>query len=383
MKVGIDASNLRAGGGLTHLVEILRAAKPESAGFEQVVVWGGTATLAKIEPRPWLIKQHDPSLDRSLVQRAYWQRFKLGRLATQAGCDVLFAPGGSEASGFRPSVTMSRNLLPFEWKELRRFGASYITSKLLMLRLVQTRTLRKADGVIFLTEYARKAVLSSIGSLRGRLALVPHGVSRRFFVAPRLQREPDQFTAERPCRLLYVSVIDAYKHQWCVAEAVARLRSQGLHVVLDLVGPPGSSSELLAGTLRQIDPKGQFVRVQGAIPYEALHSLYANADIGVFASSCENMPNILLEEMAAGLPIACSNRGPMPAMLGDAGVYFDPERTVEIELAIRRLIESSQLRTQLAEAAFRRAGTYSWESCATDTFHFLSQVATSGASSSS
>jgi glycosyltransferase involved in cell wall biosynthesis len=237
--------------------------------------------------------------------------------------------------------------------------------------------------VIFLTEHARNAVLNAIGPLHGRLAMVPHGVNRRFFVAPRLQREPDQFTVERPCRLLYVSIVDAYKHQWCVAEAVARLRTEGLHVVLDLVGPPGSSSQLLAETLRRIDPGQKFVYVRGAIRYEELHSLYENADIGVFASSCENMPNILLEEMAAGLPIACSNYGPMPAMLGNAGVYFDPTRTVEIEQAIRRLIESSQLRTQLAEAAFERAGRYSWETCATETFRFLSQVATSGAVSSS
>ena len=64
MRIGIDASNLRAGGGVTHLVELLRAADPPAHGFEQAIVWGGAATLSKIEDRDWLCKVHDPLLDR-------------------------------------------------------------------------------------------------------------------------------------------------------------------------------------------------------------------------------------------------------------------------------------------------------------------------------
>ena len=87
------------------------------------------------------------------------------------------------------------------------------------------------------------------------------------------------------------------------------------------------------------------------------------------------MPNILLESMAAGLPIACSNLGPMPEMLGDAGVYFNPEQPDEIAAAIRKLLESSELRANLAELAFQQAQLYSWERCAQETFDFLSQIA--------
>ena len=66
----------------------------------------------------------------------------------------------------------------------------------------------------------------------------------------------------------------------------------------------------------------------GEIPYKELHQQYQQADIGVFASSCENMPNILLETMASGLPIACSKKGPIPEVLGKDGVYFDSEEPV-------------------------------------------------------
>src|SRR3990172_9480943 len=80
MRVGIDASNLRAGGGVTHLVELLRAADPHAHGFEQVIVWGGAAMLSKIEDRDWLCKVHDPLLDRGLPFRGVFEPLKLKKI---------------------------------------------------------------------------------------------------------------------------------------------------------------------------------------------------------------------------------------------------------------------------------------------------------------
>jgi hypothetical protein len=165
MILGIDASNLRAGGGVTHLVEFLRAADPQVHGFERVIVWGCAATLSKIEEQYWLCKVHDPLLDRGLPYRVFWQHFRLKKLAKHVGCDVLFVPGGSDASGFKPMVTMSRSLLPFEWREMRRYGLSWLSLKLALLRFTQSTTFRKANAVIFLTQYARDTVLQTIGTL--------------------------------------------------------------------------------------------------------------------------------------------------------------------------------------------------------------------------
>jgi glycosyltransferase involved in cell wall biosynthesis len=374
MRIGIDASNLRAGGGLTHLIELLRSADPQAHGFDQVTVWAGAATLAKLERRQWLRCVHDPLLDRSLPYRVYWQRLKLPRLAQQAGCDVLFVPGGSDASGFRPMVTMSRNMLPFEKREARRYGWSWMRLKLALLRYAQSRTLREADGAVYLTRYARDTVLRLMGGARGQVRIVPHGISSRFFLPPRRQRAVAEFTRENPCRILYVSIVDLYKHQWHVADAVSRLRSAGVPVELELVGPLGRGASKLRQTLDRVDPDRVFVRVLGALTYEQLPARYAAADLGVFASSCENMPNILLEGMAAGLPLACSSKGPMPEILGEAGVYFDPEDPDDIARAIRRLIDSPQLRAESAEAAFRKARGFSWERCANDTFAFLATI---------
>lgn len=375
MILGIDAFNICAGGGVTHLVELLGSARPHDHGFQKVIVWGSTATLSKIADRNWLHKINEPLLDRGLPYRVFWHRFKLRKLAVQAGCDALFVPGGANESSFRPVVTMSRNLLPFEWRELRRYGWSMLTLKFLLLRWTQSRSFRKADGVVFLTSYARNAVMTVTGALKGESVIVSHGINIRFKLAPRKQRSFTDFTEGQPCRVLYVSIIDVYKHQWHVAEAVAKLRTESMPVTLELVGPPARGMTRLSETLNRVDPEGMFITYRGPVAHERLDAMYAAADVCVFASSCENMPNILLEGMAAGLPISCSNRGPMPEVLGDAGIYFDPEDSKNIAQTLRTLIESPDLRAQLAQAAFNRAQSFTWTRCANETFGFLSKIA--------
>ena len=83
------------------------------------------------------------------------------------------------------------------------------------------------------------------------------------------------------------------------------------------------------------------------------------------------MPNILLEAMASGLPIASSSRGPMPEVLGPAGTYFDPEKPDEITGSLRDLVNDHHLRDRFARMAYERAGNFAWSTCARDTLAFL------------
>jgi len=376
MILGIDASNIRSGGGVTHLVELLAAAEPAKHGFDKVVVWASGKTLSSLKDRDWLAKRFDPILEGHYLRRALWQRYKLGRLAEQEGCDLLFIPGGSFATEFRPIVTMSQNLLPFEWTELSRFGVSSVTLRLVLLRLSQSASFRKSDGVIFLTQYAQDAVLKATGALRGEVVVIPHGVNDRFRSRPRIHAMDVAHDNDNPVRLIYVSDVSVYKHQGHVVEAVANLRSQGLPVILDLLGHASPRAlRRLRGVIQRFDSDFEFIRYHGVVPYIEIHSHYKSADICVFASSCENMPNILLEGMASRLPVACSERGPMPEVLGVAGVYFNPEDPEDIANALKKLAKSPELRANKAEAAYNRAQEYSWQRCADETFKFLSKIA--------
>jgi glycosyltransferase involved in cell wall biosynthesis len=376
LSVGIDATNLRRGGGVTHLVELLRAARPEDQGIERVVIWGGSETLNAVDDRPWLDKQCQTALDKGLLHRSIWQRYRLSQSARDAGCDVLFVPGGNYAGNFHPVVTMSRNMLPFEWGELKRYGWSIFTLKLMLLRLTQSRSYKKTDGLIFLTEYARQGVLKVTGKLPGEICNIPHGLNPRFNQAPKIQRAIEYYDVSKPYRVLYVSIIDQYKHQWVVVEAIAALRKLGFPLVLDLVGPAFPPAlNRLNENINRLDSNRDWVTHHGPVPFAELHHQYSQADLGLFASSCENMPNILLETMASGLPIACSNRGPMPEVLGAGGVYFNPEQPEEIAGALRQLIESPRLREELSQLSYRQAQQYSWLRCADETFQFLALIA--------
>jgi glycosyltransferase involved in cell wall biosynthesis len=373
--IGIDATNLRAGGGVTHLIELLRLANPEMHDFKRIVVWAGANTLGRIEDRPWLAKRNPAESEKGLLQRTFWQSRRLSEAAREEGCDVLFVPGGSYAGDFRPIVTMSQNLLPFEMPELLRFGWTFLMVKLLLLRLTQGRSFRKADGVIFLTEYARTIVQGVTGKLKGQTCIVPHGLNPRFSNAPKNQQEITAYSDEQPYKVVYVSIIDQYKHQWHVVEAVSILRKKGIPIVLDLIGPAYNPALMrLNAKIDGIESGRDWVQYHGAVAFDALHHQYAQADVGLFASSCENMPNILLETMASGLPIACSNRGPMPEMLGQAGVYFNPEMPEEIADALHTLIQSVSMRKELAQRSFALSQNYTWLRCANETFEFINSV---------
>jgi glycosyltransferase involved in cell wall biosynthesis len=374
MILGIDASNLLYGGGLHHLVELLKAARPEDYGIKRVVVWSGKATLNALPQKPWLECAHDDLLDGALLKRLYWQWTKLPPLVEKS-CDLLFIPGGNAAPVLKPFVTMSRNMLPFESQELRRFGLSWNYFRLLLLGFSQAKSFRNAAGLIFLSEYARSVVMKKVRNLKGHNVKIPHGLDERFRLLPREQKPISAYSYERPFKLLYVSIVSVYKHQETVVEAVSILRKGGLPVELSLIGPAYRPAlKKLRKVIARLDPAGSYIHYRGKVPFSQLHNFYHQSDAFVFASSCENLPNILLEAMAAGLPIACSERGPMPEVLKDGGCYFNPEDSQDIARSLRNLILSPSLRQQYAHRAYTRSQQYSWEQCAISTFSFLSNI---------
>lgn len=371
--IGIDASNIRAGGGLTHLACLL-ASEVAPKGC-RIAVWGSAKTLEKLPSRKWIEKIHVPLLDKKLPFRMIWQQFCLPQCLLNKSCSILFSPGGTLP--FHPNVrtvVMSQNLLPFEPQEAKRFGWSFMRFKMKLLLASQKHSFEQADGIIFLTQYAQDTVLASLARKPKHIITVPHGIEERFFAKPRTAN--NSFSKSRPFRLLYVSIVDVYKHQWHVAEAVSLLRNKGVPVEINFIGPSYKAAlDNLSATIKRLDPSGEYLHYLGPVPFDQLHEAYRTADAFVFASSCENLPNILLEAMAGGLPIACSRKGPMPEVLGDAGVYFDPEQPEVMAEALLKLINNPHLRDHLANAVYKSAQSYSWKQCAHETFSFIAEVA--------
>ena len=207
--------------------------------------------------------------------------------------------------------------------------------------------------------------------------MIPHGITDDFRRLPQRQQSIAAYSWSRPFRWLYVSHVDVYKHQWHVVEAVAFLRQKNIPVALDLVGsaPYLPALRRLQEVMRCVDPQQNFIHYHGPVLYSQLANYYHQADGFVFASSCETFGQILLEAMASGLPIACSEQSAMPEVLGDAGVYFDPEDPQAITGALYCLMMDAEKRERCSRVAYERAFDYSWEHCANETFRFIAEVA--------
>jgi glycosyltransferase involved in cell wall biosynthesis len=372
LHVAIDASRNRSGGAKAHLLGILSAGDPRQYGIAVVHVWSYDNLLRELPDVPWIIKHCPPELNQSLLKQLWWQYRKLPSELVSAGCDVLLSTDAGTVCRFTPSVVMSRDMLSFEGKEMQRYPLlSFSRLRLFLLKHMQVSSLRCATGAIFLTQYASSVIQRFTGKLQF-VQVIPHGIGERFRQQTEsgLWRDPVQ-----SIKCVYVSNADLYKHQWHVVHAIASLRKAGHPVLLKLVGGgAGRAKVLLENSINQVDPERHFIEVLDAVPHNEIPSHLAKADIFIFASSCENMPNTLVEAMAGGLPISCSDRGPMPEILQDAGTYFNPEDPASIAQAVEQLILEGSFRKSVAEKAKVLSNQYSWERCARETWIFLAKT---------
>jgi glycosyltransferase involved in cell wall biosynthesis len=376
LKIGIDASNLRQGGGRTHLIELLNVADPERDNIEFVIVWGSEETLALLPERPWIKKTSVKKISQGFIWRTIWQFFISARHARIHDCNIFFAPGGSVVPTFKPTVTMCRNMLPFDWKELSRYGFSITTFRLILLRFIQTFSIKNSDGVIFLTSFARNAVLSCVGPISGKSTIIQHGVNYRFTNSGNKTPRLRSINSEKIIKLIYVSKIDVYKHQWVIVEGIAIARREtGLDLRLTLIGSSyAPAMRRLQKAINRWDPEERWTDCLGHIDYDQIEKVYHSAHIVVFASSCENMPNILLEALASGLPILASNRGPMHEILGKSGNYFDPENASDFANCLVRFLDESDHSLPPLRQDVDVVEQFSWERTAIKTFSFLSKI---------
>jgi len=380
MKIVIDATNLRDGGGVTHLVQILNYSNLSKTFFEEIIVLGCKQTLAQIDEKPYIKKIHKKVFEKNYVIRFLWLSLKFDSFLKQRKADLLFAPGGSFFTSFNPVVTMSRNSLPLELNEAKRYGISLMYFRLLFLRYIQKRSFLKSDGFIFLTYYAKEVFVQQgwfkSKNTNHKISIIPHGVAPVLIdLTCAIPPQEKIISIDNPFKIIYVSIIDVYKHQDKVALAIEKLNGEGYFIEIHFVGPYYNPAFINFNNIlaRMPDRVRQTIKYHGKLNAAQQSVLYSQMDCILFASSCENMPNILLEGMSSGLPIICSNRGAMPEILKTAGEYFNPESIESICTAIMKLYNSVELRSSLAKKSLHLSKSYSWKKCSIETFQFLAE----------
>ena len=363
----IDATNIGGGGGVTHLMELIGAGQLPCP----VTIIAQKKVLVQIPDCKQLTKINHPLLEKTLLHRVFFQVFVMDRLIP-AGA-VVFAVSGDYLGRHQPVISMSQNMLLYErdiWKEIKSIRE---VARFFINFHKQKRSFKNSSGVIFLSGYAREYISARLNLKGKQVTVIHHGVSPRFFGEVREQRPISSYSHASPFRFTYVSTVHVYKNQWNVVEAMGALRKQGYPVELHLVGgvifkPAGDK---LQHMIRTVDPNQEFIHFHGDIPYNEVDKVYESSDGIIFASTCENMPNILLESMASGIPVACSNKAPMPEFLKEHGFYFDAHDVGSIVSTLSEMLDSPETRALHAMNARQEASAYTWQDTSNQTFNFL------------
>jgi glycosyltransferase involved in cell wall biosynthesis len=168
-----------------------------------------------------------------------------------------------------------------------------------------------------------------------------------------------------PVKILAVGRLLPLKGHAVLLEAAARLVSDGAPVQITIVGDGHERARLeqLAARLG-VD---RDVRFAGAVGRDVLPDYYAQADIFCLPSFAEGVPVVLMEAMAAGLPVVATRVAGIPELIRDeqSGLLVSPGRPDLLFAALRRLVESASLRRRIGTAGRARVETeFEVRSCA-------------------
>jgi glycosyltransferase involved in cell wall biosynthesis len=225
-----------------------------------------------------------------------------------------------------------------------RFGWLFLIYK----RRILPHVLRGAARVIALSEDQAEFLRTTYDVAGERIVVMPNGVGEEFF------RDPEDAPShDGPFRLLYVGRLSAQKNVARLLRAMAEVR---LPVELVVVG----DGDQRAALQRLQDELGLTnVRMVGLQMGEDLMAWYRWADAFTLASDKEGMPLVLLEAMAAGLPIVATDVPGIADTVGEDGLLAPPDPSA-LGAAIDRLAGDPALRADLARRSYERGRRYAW-----------------------
>ena len=316
------------------------------------------------ETLPWLQTVGMVRVPVHARDRVQWVRGEqqlLPPLARRAGVELLhsFASTAPAWGPFRRVVTIHDLIyrtVPEAHPGLRSLG----------MRVLVPLAARRSDRVIAISQTTAADVHGLLGVPQASIDVVPQGIGTpaRLPAADPAQTRARLGAGDRPI-LLTVSAKLAHKNLMRLLGALALIvpRRRPLLVLPGYPTPYEAQLRERATALGLDDD----VRFEGWVSGQELEDLYAAAACFVFCSLAEGFGFPILEAMNRGVPVACSNRGAVAEVAGDAALTFDPESEPEIAGAIERLLGDRLLAGTLAVAGHERAAQFSWKATAAGT----------------
>lgn len=235
-------------------------------------------------------------------------------------------------------------------------------------------TIERAERIIVNSQFTGDAIGEHFPQAAQKVVVTPLACDPAFFSPP--QEEDLNFLRDKygidSDYVLTVGTLEPRKNLRTLLLALAGIRRETTEQLV-VVGPQGWLFEETQELLRKLGLGNRVIFTDHA-PQRELSTLYYGAKAFVFPSHYEGFGLPVLEAMAAGTPVLCSNAASLPEVAGGAALYFDPDDAEALGLALKRVLGDDALRQRLKEAGQERATDFSWRRMAEQTLDVYRSV---------
>ncbi|HEX5309216.1 MAG TPA: glycosyltransferase family 1 protein [Solirubrobacteraceae bacterium] len=295
---------------------------------------------------------------RNRVQWVRGEQTLLPRLARRNGIDLLHSLASTApAHGrFRRVVTVHDLIYA-------RFPEAHAGIRDRGMRVLVPLAARRSHRVIAISQSTRSDLIELLGVPTEKIDVVPQGLGAIPHVNGLSEAETRAHAQLGRRRvLLSLSAKRPHKNLAALIDALALIALER-RPLLVLAGYPTSYERELRAHAEAAGVAGD-VRFLGWVESDLVEGLWGLADAFVYPSLYEGFGLPVLEAMARGVPVACSNASSLPEVAGDAALLFDPHDVGAIARTIEQLLFDPALAQRLRECGLRRAQLFSWEQTA-------------------
>ncbi len=270
---------------------------------------------------------------------------------------------------FRGPTVLTVHDLIFE-----RYPQHHTWRNRLFLQLGMRLFVAAAGAIIAVSRHTQRDVLALYAAPAEKVHVIYEGIDTRFkpAAADAVQHTVDRYSPGRPY-LLMVGTLEPRKNHAGAMRALARLKGLGYPHRLLIVGGHGWLFEPITALVRQLGLRDD-VTFAGFVPDADLPALYSGAACLLQPSLYEGFGFPVLEAMACGAPVICSDASSLPEVAGDAALLVKPDDDAMLAAAIQRVADSPELAAHLRAAGAARAAAFRWETCAAETAALYAQV---------
>jgi glycosyltransferase involved in cell wall biosynthesis len=281
---------------------------------------------------------------RNRVEWVRGEQWHVPRLAD--GCDLIHSLASTS-----PLRSRARRITTIHDLNYKLVPEAHFGLRALGMQVLVPASARRSHRVIVDAASTRRELAEHLGTPEGKVDVVPLGVTPRAPVEPARDVRERLGLGDAPM-LLSVSAKRPHKNLMRLLEAVALLDYDPVLVI------PGYPTPHEAELRARAEALGVHAVFPAWLPAADLEGLYAQAEAFVFPSLGEGFGLPVLEAMARGVPVACSDRSSLPEVAGDAAVLFDPLDPRAIADAIVRAVAEGE---RLRAAGRERVAAFTWE----------------------